>query len=1064
MVVVVSLFPCHRFCYVCSCLLCSLDARPVDHFEHTPLVPFVKGTWVAECALYHSMAKFIRFYRMQHKLMKQLFRERARMKMFSEKTVHAHGANARFWGWAEQRMIKVSKKIDKLSGEFVASQRLKLKGKDKVQNRMAMPKATGKATKSSIFSCCARKKKVVTIAVEDPAATAAVDTNEPKKFLGPDGKPAKTIFVPDPNDPALMIEIIDPAVLLEAQNAAADLASSVLNRTATDLVGGILDEVEKSKTNIVGSADAEHLSKDDGDISKKFKERKLLFAFVTFEYVESMARCVEDYAAVKNLPTWMLYPAQLKFKGHRIDVQQAPEPSRILWDNLEEPNWRKFAMRARTAGIIFLLVIISYAIVVQASSYQVAAAAKLPSLSMCSEEIPKLFKQRDFAHIGLTYPPTTNGYQARLNGYCDKVVPGSFYAQYGFNGRYDQPGLGDGCTYAITQCNSKTQGLCPNFQTNGTNSYTQGPSMYCPCISTTDESQTCQTSECFLPPFYNKNVGCRNFKANLLGTCYCAARLTDALNGVAGSSLGTTISNSADECHPYFINYITSLGINYAVIAVLVCMNVIIKWTVRTITRTESHSSFGKAQCTILRNVFISIFVNFAFVPLVAFGYWPGLPSILNTAYIFQGIFPDFTVAWYGSLGSFLLCELIFHIIIGLIAQVGTFLIVRPFSRSCYYPFVLAQSSYFVAMQYDLDKIELAPHFNPASQSGNMLAVLFFAMTFASGLPFMMPLACIAFLVAFTADKFLFCMFYRLPPKETDDTNVVMMKVVSLLPYAAMLRLAFACWMLSSRGVFVIDTAYGQIANLKVGGVPFAVVYRAYLSLAQSQIYSLIGANSGMGFIFDRVLMPNTFPLFLLLVIIILLKILVAMIKKVFGPIARLIGESCVPLCKRQVAQITADGKIIPYEMQLLRDPLRKHTSPFTGDYVQMLRKVADNDKPPKQPLCSCIPWPARIMRHCCPGCKRVIREDVSEIDTNNGWKVDLTDDYVIKTQVWEEMTNLGGITRLQGEKKRTYEVIMDYSCHTYMFSRMPIYRLMFQSTGTKFLFQGRCPVVSKPI
>ena len=1023
-----------------------IDARPVDHCEHTPLVPFVKGTWVAECSLYHSMAKFISFYRMQHKLMIQLFRERARMKMFSEKTVHAHGANARFWGWAEARMIKISKKIDKLSTDFVASQRLKIKGKDKAVNKLAMPKA-GKATKST-FNCCSRKKKVVTIAVEDPTAAATVDAKETKKILGPDGKPAKTIFVPDPNDPALMIEIIDPSVLLEAQQVAAgDLAASVLNRTATDLVGGLLDEVGKSKMNIVGSADAEHLSKDDGDISKKFKERKLLFAFVTFEYVESMARCIEDYAAVKYRPSWM-YPAQLKFKGHRIDVQQAPEPSRILWDNIEEPTWRKFSMRARTAGIIFLLVVLSYAIIVQASSYQVAAAAKLPSISMCSKEIPMLFNQVDFEHIGLTYPPTTNGYKERLDGNCNKIVAGSFYAQYGYNGRYDQPGLGAGSTYSLTQCNIQNVGLCPNFQTNGTNSNAQGPSTYCPCISTTDVSQSCQTSACFLPPSNRNKAHCLTFKANLLGTCYCAARLTDALNGFAGSSLGSTISNSADECHAYFIDYVTSLGINYAVIAVLVCMNVILKWFIRTITRTESHSSFGKAQCTILRNVFISIFVNFAFVPIVAFGYWPGLPSIFNVAYIFQGIFPDFTLEWYGAMGSFLLCELIFHIIIGLIAQMGTYLIVRPFTRSCYYPFVLAQSSYFVATQYDLHKIEFAPYFNPASQSGNMLALLFFAMTFASGLPFMMPLACIAFLVAFAADKLLFCMFYRLPPKDTDDDNVVMLKVVSLLPYAAMLRLAFGCWMLSSRGVFVIDTAYGEIANLNVGGVPFAVVYRAYLTLAQTQIYSLLGSNSGMGFIFDRVLMPNTFPLFLLLVVIVLLKLLVAVIKKVFGPIARLIWETCVPLCKRQAAQITADGKILPYEIQQLRDPLRKHTSPFTGDYVQMLRKTVDNDKPPRQPLCSCIPWPARIMRNCCPGCKRVVREDVSEIDAEDGWKVEVTDDYVVKTQVWEEMTSLGGITRLQGEKKRTYEVIMGYSCHTYMFSRMPIYRLMFQSTG----------------
>ena len=80
--------------------------------------------------------------------------------------------------------------------------------------------------------------------------------------------------------------------------------------------------------------------------------------FVVFNYCESMARCVEDYAKFSGFPWKYCMPEQMLFRGHRITVSKAPEPDEVLWENLEISVWVKFGKRALTAAITIILLII----------------------------------------------------------------------------------------------------------------------------------------------------------------------------------------------------------------------------------------------------------------------------------------------------------------------------------------------------------------------------------------------------------------------------------------------------------------------------------------------------------------------------------------------------------------------------------------------------------------------------------------------------------------------------------------------------------------------------------
>ena len=60
-----------------------------------------------------------------------------------------------------------------------------------------------------------------------------------------------------------------------------------------------------------------------------------VMGFVTFEYNESFARCLEDYTRFGSFPMSLFFPGKLRFKGRKLHVKRAPEPDQIIWENLE---------------------------------------------------------------------------------------------------------------------------------------------------------------------------------------------------------------------------------------------------------------------------------------------------------------------------------------------------------------------------------------------------------------------------------------------------------------------------------------------------------------------------------------------------------------------------------------------------------------------------------------------------------------------------------------------------------------------------------------------------------
>jgi len=245
-----------------------------------------------------------------------------------------------------------------------------------------------------------------------------------------------------------------------------------------------------------------HFVKD----SEYYIDADSIAAFVTFEYCESMARCVEDYATYNEffLLSKFYFPAPLKLNNRVIQVVQAPGPEEVNFENLEVSSLSKFLRRLRTAFVALLLMVISFVAILQAANYKSQQQSQIPVLSYCSSEIPNLYLNSSTkissSSISLARPIDAD--VSKLDDQCKALIPNTFYGVYGINGDYTNP-IGK---YDVKTCTkfSHTEGknqtnLCPKL----------GESPFCPCFSLTSVEQ-CSTIAC---DKYPNGPACHHFPA-----------------------------------------------------------------------------------------------------------------------------------------------------------------------------------------------------------------------------------------------------------------------------------------------------------------------------------------------------------------------------------------------------------------------------------------------------------------------------------------------------------------------------------------------------------------------
>ena len=789
--------------------------------------------------------------------------------------------------------------------------------------------------------------------------------------------------------------------------------------------------------------------------------------FLTFEYCESLKRCVDDYTYYNSFPrNLFFYPNRLLFKGKRIKVEKAPDPGEVIWEHLEVPGFSKRYRRFITFLISFFLLIISFIAILQASIYKNIFSMRISTGPLCTKHIPLLFGAYNnitsVENFKFVRPINDNDIDNKfiLDEKCNSIISNSFYAVYSIKNDINQPIA----NYDFSACNSSITssshyyhpsqseltpiqpgGTCPNF----------GQKTFCPCISKKSTS-SCHTSSCSVK---KETLNCVSYSASTLHSCYCQQSLNSYLEkGVIStlqylSSISST--QTADSCSSFFSDYSTAQVISYGTILVSIGVNAIVLILMKKLSNYESHVSVDREDGTLMMKVFIFSYFNMAFSVLIAFGKISNMPNWLKTAYIFQGQYTDFSSEWYTNTGVYFLSAYLIKSIVDIIIKLMKFTIINPIKRYRNDEDIRNNSSEEIVTQYELNEMHVGPLFPSSENNAHFLTMLFFAMTYASGLPLLMPMAFVTLSVLFHVDRLLLLRFNRKPPHMGDG---IMNIIIRILPYAAIIRLCIACWMFG----------YSEIFDGNITNSIYSDNYKSWLTDKKNE-YDVWFSSNHLGeekydrtlFIVERVFRPNVFPLLLLLIFIISIAVIQIFWKLLpFFWIGKFLNLCDINFIKykrwnygvrNKIHVTTIDMSYRKSDVRVLRinnQPMR-HSAPFTGEYFCHLPRSSIHFK-----LIS-----KYYFRSCCMFNSRV--DDVSREkkihymnQEEDGWvfidSVDIEGKNSIlgergcayKLKKWTYNSHNGGNIRNIGDPKMTYEVIQDSGCSSYSLEKIPGYML----------------------
>lgn len=332
--------------------------------------------------------------------------------------------------------------------------------------------------------------------------------------------------------------------------------------------------------------------------------------------------------------------------------------------------------------------------------------------------------------------------------------------------------------------------------------------------------------------------------------------------------------------------------------------------------------------------------------------------------------------------------------------------------------------------QHDVNKLEVGPVFDATTNQAQLLSLLFFTMTYAPGLPIMLPLCAMACFFIFLIDKRLLCRYNEKPPRIGDE---IMRKVIRSLPFAALIRLGFACWMYGYPSI-LSGNLQNTSASLSVGPISIALSSSSYSTFLDGLSTFASGQSPSIAFLIKRIGQTNIFPLFALFVLILVSLLIHYLWDKL--PVFWLLKflQWALYACRRSnkvgpESQLPTNGgnSITGFEIQQLNHPLRQEVSPYTGNYFKYLRDKRE------------------IPNSCLKMCAYGRDIELSSTEIEEGWEIADRGDYIIKVKPWRITASIGGVTRTRGEHKRTYEVIGDVGCNTYSLDRIPAYKLAVQ-------------------
>jgi len=474
--------------------------------------------------------------------------------------------------------------------------------------------------------------------------------------------------------------------------------------------------------------------------------------------------------------------------------------------------------------MMFALLIISFAVVASLAATKQRKMANIPKLDMCEKEVPALFLgsySNSTEHLSFVRAGVGSGVFIcpDCDSRCVNEYNAAAYAVYSYKNDAFQPAV----PYSFSACSDP----CPD----------PNKAAQCPCINPKG-TKSCPLLCKWKPDSDHKQCSSESFKTSTIAGCYCYYTLTKG----TGSWLSRVSQLIHDDvCGAVAATYGTVQSLQIVLSLSTVIVNAGLHGIALRLSKFEYNDSSDMEASQLISKIFLSQYINTAFILLIVYAKSSSsnkLVTLLHSFNIIDGYYKDFTTDWFGDVGV----QLTMTALIGaLTPHIGPLLqhfLILPFKRRVA-RLAMASGHPKFAMQQDLSDLYVGPRFDVTLRYAQLLNFIFLSMTFSAGLPLLLILALVNFVLSYVFDRFLLLRFYARPPQRNERLQ---RKVNSILPYAVFVHLGFAAWMFGSENIF------GDIKK-------FSSVTTSFKSEA---------AAVGGGSMLTRISKSNVMPIFLL--------------------------------------------------------------------------------------------------------------------------------------------------------------------------------------------------------
>lgn len=426
----------------------------------------------------------------------------------------------------------------------------------------------------------------------------------------------------------------------------------------------------------------------------------------------------------------------------------------------------------------------------------------------------------------------------------------------------------------------------------------------CPCAITTT-SATCSTLSCFIPELETPKTLCKSFTASTVLGCYCQGALAmyveelGAINGFLEFA-----DNEMDTCKVFVETYATAQSVIILSSGMASVVNVLLGIIIPVLTGLEGHVSLSQRSKSLAVKVAAAQTINTGLTAVLvnarlAEDSTVKLPAIISQIGLLSGEYDDFTTPWYGTVGTTIITTAAINALIP-----PTLMSVEFFLDMCSRRSVINTPG-AVVRQSQLDELFVGARFATPPRYPLVITMVVVSYTYSGGLPLLLPLAAVGFMMQYAVDKWMLLKFYRKPAAY--DSSMTML-LLEILPWTVLLHLGFSVWQFSSGSIpsAFLSSEFIQYAANLAGvssiGTQASSFLESYKAIASQ--YDSIG-------LVPRVLRLNTFPLALFFVILLVFLVATTVLAVLGGAAITLLSTlTCGFICCRCCMSSTGTVKV----------------------------------------------------------------------------------------------------------------------------------------------------------